>query len=401
MVPVGRLQVGQLELGGHVLSLFCPLDLCSPCKISPGPLGANRVHFPPLGPFSGKDFETRAQGAEGTNNVSNTAWPKVAIQAESHPSSRWPPLRSRLRSAQLCPQNGVWKEDRGGGRLACCRCFEGDLVRRNQCNEWFAAFEKAPSGCRFHIYYFQPFQLDPWGFPGLPGGASLQAPLPFFPSPGTNVCFSHIFITAQAFRKDRGARTDMGTWCRLGECSTENRAWQAHFLLHAGSHHGKPGGWGMLGTFARPPGSPRFWEGKGLSHGFPAPEYQSASEKHQRGTKWFPSRTSDYKGPWLLGAFCWGWRLGQNVGAAQMPPLLAWVCLFTLEVREERGRNEVPRGAESPRFWNLLCDPSPSFFAWWMAFLKSQSFWFLTCQRGLIRPISWVVSFKWGWRSGT
>lgn len=43
--------------------------------------------------------------------------------------------------------------------------------------------KKAPSGFRFHIYYFKPIQLDPWGFPGLLVGVSLQASLPFFPKP--------------------------------------------------------------------------------------------------------------------------------------------------------------------------------------------------------------------------
>lgn len=31
----------------------------------------------------------------------------------------------------------------------------------------------------------------------------------------------------------------MGTWCLLGECLAENSTWQAYFLPHAGTHHGK------------------------------------------------------------------------------------------------------------------------------------------------------------------
>lgn len=151
-----------------------------------------------------------------------------------------------------------WWKDSGGGRSASCCCFEGDLMRRNQRNEWFASFEKAPSGFRFHIYYFQPFQLDPWGFPSLPGGAGLQAPLPLFPSPGTNVCFSHIFITAQAFRKDRGARIDMGTCVCVGSVQLRTELGRLTSCPTQAFTMESQGVGGMLGTIAKPTGSPQF-----------------------------------------------------------------------------------------------------------------------------------------------
>lgn len=53
---LGNFKSGQLELGGHVLSLFCPLNLCSPCKISPSPLGVNEVHFPAFGSLLRQGF---------------------------------------------------------------------------------------------------------------------------------------------------------------------------------------------------------------------------------------------------------------------------------------------------------------------------------------------------------
>lgn len=213
MVPVGRPQVGATLPGGRggrafpVLSSESLLSL----KDFSWPTGVSEVHAPgDFGSFQARILrpEPRAKQERTISlTLHDPKWQfrKKVTPPPNHPhfaqGSCLPSCAVRMGSGSKIGVVGRWWRR----KLASCCCFEGDLMWRNQRNEWFASFEKAPSGFRFHIYYFQPFQLDPWGFPGLPGGAALQASLPFFPSPGTNVCFSHIFITAQAFRKDRGA----------------------------------------------------------------------------------------------------------------------------------------------------------------------------------------------------
>lgn len=102
------------------------------------------------------------------------------------------------------------------------------IYRRNQLNEWFASFEKAPSGFRFHIYYFKPFQLDPWGFPGLPGGVFFfQASLPFLGQMFVFLTYSSQPPTTPPSESPGQPLLDMGAWCLVGEPSAGSSAWQA------------------------------------------------------------------------------------------------------------------------------------------------------------------------------
>ena len=155
------------------------------------------------------------------------------------------------------------------------------IHRRNQLNEWFASFEKAPSGFRFHIYYFKPLQLDPWGFPGLPGGVFFSK-LPF-PSWDKCLFFSHIHhappTSAPPHSESPGQPAvtwGPGAW--WGAFSWEQRLAGCP-LPHACLRHGKPGGpvlahwWSLLEAL-------RFERKRDFLMDFPLQEYQSAPEKH-------------------------------------------------------------------------------------------------------------------------
>lgn len=153
------------------------------------------------------------------------------------------------------------------------------IYRRNQLNEWFASFEKAPSGFRFHIYYFKPFQLDPWGFPGLPGGVFFfQASLPFLGQMFVFLTYSSQPPTTPPSESPGQPLLDMGAWCLVGEPSAGSSAWQAASCpmpAFAMESQGR-----VLAHWRSLLEALRFERKRDFLMGFPLQEYQSAPEKH-------------------------------------------------------------------------------------------------------------------------
>lgn len=190
------------------------------------------------------------------------------------------------------------------------------IHRRNQLNEWFASFEKAPSGFRFHIYYFKPLQLDPWGFPGLPGGVFFSK-LPF-PSWDKCLFFSHIHhappTSAPPHSESPGQPAvtwGPGAW--WGAFSWEQRLAGCP-LPHACLRHGKPGGlsWRIGGVC---------WKlsvlrGKGTFSWISRSKSINQLQRNTReGGSGFLAGIEITKAAGSLWGFCPSWCRGQNSGA--------------------------------------------------------------------------------------
>ena len=188
------------------------------------------------------------------------------------------------------------------------------IYRRNQLNEWFASFEKAPSGFRFHIYYFKPFQLDPWGFPGLPGGVFFfQASLPFLGQ-------MFVFLTYSSELPPTSFREPWAAPPRHGGLVPGRGAfsWEQHlagcFLPHARLRYGKPGGvsWRIGGAC---------WKlsvlrGKGTFSWVSRSKSINQLHRNTREARsGFLAGIAITKATGSLWSFCPGWHRGQNLGA--------------------------------------------------------------------------------------
>lgn len=139
-----------------------------------------------------------------------------------------------------------------------------------------------------------------------------------------------------------------------GGCFTENSAWQARFLPHTGIHHGKLGRV-VLAHLPSPLEALNFERERDFLMAFPLQGYQSASEKHKRGKKWFPSRNSDYKGH--RPALCLLFLLAPYSEFRGRPSAaLACAGLRILGVRRE---TEDGKGAPRAQLRSLCCGSLP------------------------------------------
>lgn len=201
------------------------------------------------------------------------------------------------------------------------------IYRRNQFNEWFASFEKAPSGL-FHIYYFKPFQLDPGVSQACLGSFLFPASLPF----PWDKClfFSHIHHSPRLQRTLGSPAVTLGAWCLVGEPSAGSSAWQARpapMPAFAMESRGRVlAHWWSLRE-ALP-----FLREKGTFSWFPLQRVSISSET-LRDEKWFPSRDEFESNRLPSEAFMPGWHCGQKFGGH---PRVAFAGPSLLTLSEEK-----------------------------------------------------------------
>ena len=152
----------------------------------------------------------------------------------------------------------------------------------------------------------------------------------------------------------------MGTWCLLGECLAENRAWQAYFLPHAGFHHRKlvEGGLAHLPNLLE---ALNFEGERDFLMDFLLQSINQPQRNTSEARSGFLAGLVITKPPWL--ALCLLFLLAPWSEPWGCPSATLARLGLSADLGSQGGEEgkSFPEDRETPWFWNLCWGPSPSF----------------------------------------